>query len=171
MNRMKKFLGVICLLTIGLCASAQVTKDHAFQAMDNLLDGKWELKGFFMDGNKFTQEYEVTKILKGTTYSVKTYGNTAKNGSQHGLRNEGLRGWNKVTKTMDFVEADVFGVFTIGEVVIEGMDILYVYEYGGQTITEAWIYKGPNIYEFIIGTRAESGQWTDITVNGGISRK
>lgn len=171
MSSLKKILGVICLLTIGLCASAQMTKDHAYQAMDNLLTGKWELKGFFMDGNKLNQEYEVTKILKGTTYRVETYGNTAKSGSQHGLRKEGFRGWNKASKTMEFVEADVFGVFTIGDVMIEGMDILYVYEYGGQTITEAWVYKGPDTYEFIIGTRAENGQWSDITVNGGIRRK
>lgn len=171
MNRMKLFLTLTFSLALFLGASAQVTKEHAYQAMDNLIGGKWKVSGFFQDGNKFEQEYSVSKILNNSTYKVETYGQVSKRGSEVGLRNEGLRGWNKDKRQMQFVEADVFGGFIQGEIIIDGMDILYVYEYGGATMTDAWIYKGPDLYEYIVGVRDTNGQWTEVQINGGIHRQ
>lgn len=171
MNNMKKTLGVICLTVFAFVASAQVSKEHAFQAMDNLLGNKWDLKVQFADGSSLEQKFNVTKILKGNIYRVETYGNVATAGKQHGLRNEGMRGWSEENNRMEFVEADVFGGFVTGDVVFDGMDILYNYVYAGQTMTDAWVYKSADMYEFISGVRNDKGQWTEMTMNGQVVRQ
>lgn len=171
MNSLKNTLGVICFTILAFTATAQVSQEHAFQAMDNLLDGEWHLRVEFADGTKMEQQFKISKILKGKIYKFETYGNTSNKGVQQGLRNEGMRGWSKEHNRMEFAEADVFGGFVTGEVVIEGMDMLYMYEYAGQIMTDAWIYKGPNMYEYIVGVRNDRGQWTEMTMNGGITRK
>jgi len=171
MNSLKKTIGVICLTIFAFTTSAQVSKEHAFQAMDNLIGGEWHLKAQFSAKSAMEQDIKVTKILNGSTYLVETSGNIASTGHRYGLRNQGMRGWSKEFSKMEFVEADVFGGFVTGEVAIEGMDILYHYVYAGQNMTEAWIYKGPNIYEFIVGVRNDRGQWIEMELNGQVSRK
>ncbi|NNE54516.1 MAG: hypothetical protein HKN32_00750, partial [Flavobacteriales bacterium] len=75
------------LLFCTLSFQAQ-TKDHVFQAMDNLVGGTWKLDGFWMNGKKFSQEFTVTKFGDGI-YEVETIGNTSATGYAKGLRNKG----------------------------------------------------------------------------------
>ena len=166
---MNKLLTLIALVCLGSLPSLAQTKDHVVQAMDNLLGGSWELNGFWMDGNKFNQEFKFEK-MGPSAYYVETFGNISKTGYETGLRNRGVRGWNDDEAMMKFSEIDVFGGITNGDVIIDGLDILYTYEYGGQTLTDAWIYKGPDMYEFIIGVRGDNGQWSEIQLNGGCKR-
>jgi len=150
---MNKFILAISFF-VSFAANAQ-TKEHVIQAMDNLVGGTWKLEAFWMNGTPFNREHTVTKILNDNIYHVETVGNISEKGYEKGLRIIGLRGWNKEKYSMEYSDADVFGNMVQGEIKIDGLDILYQYEFGGIIMTDAWIYKGPDLYEYISGVLDE----------------
>ena len=87
-----------------------------------------------------------------------------------GTRSQGIRAWDSETESFKFWEFDVFGEITEGSIVIDGNDIYFIYKYDGKIVTDAWMQKNKNTYEFIVG--AQNGdKWIDVYVNGGITRK
>ena len=154
---------LFCLGAIGqMPASTQ-------RALENLVGSTWVGNGAWSDGKKFHQEITIEKSLDGKIFIVKTNGNVSTEGDSQGQRSHGVRAWDSKLGATKFWEFDVFGGITEGTVVVEGNDIFYIYEYEGEILTDAWIYKNENTYEFIVGIRL-GDERGDVYCNGGFRR-
>ena len=166
MNKTILFISVLIFSTLSSMAQ---DKESTQRVMDLLVGGTWFGTGAWNDGSKFNQEISVEKSLGDQIYIVKTVGNIGGDEPAQGLRNHGVRAWDSSTGVMKFFEFDIFGGITEGTVVLEGKNIFYVYEYEGQILTDAWIYKNDNTFEFVVGIRS-GDEWTEVFCNAGFRR-
>jgi len=128
---------------------------------DNLVTKTWQAEGNWGDGSKFTQKIKIDYSLDSTLIIVKTIGFINKEQTKLGLRNHGIRQFDKVSKSIKFWEFDTFGGLTEGIVFTEGKNIIYQYEYGDSYITDMWEYVDDSTYNFKIGNY-DNGIWKQI---------
>lgn len=132
------------------------------QAFENLVGGSWKAEGEWGDGTPFKQHIEFEWGLSQTIIKSKTFGNISTEGNEFGLRNVGIRAWSSEDSVMVFWEFDIFGGITEGTVKAKGKDVYYHYTYdagqGPMELTDAWIFKDNDTYEFIVGVFRE-GKW------------
>ena len=128
---------------------------------DNLVGKSWKASGNWGDGNKFNQEIKFDYSLDSTIVIAKSIGFINKEQTKLGLRNHGIRQYDKITKSIKFWEFDVFGELTKGSVFSEGKNIVYQYTYGTSTITDMWEYVDDSTYNLIVGTY-ENGEWKQV---------
>ena len=123
------------------------------------LAGKtWKAEGNWGDGSKFSQEIEIDYALNGAIVVTKSFGFVDKEQTKTGLRNHGIRQFDKTTNTIKFWEFDVFGEVTEGIVFNKGKDIIYQYSYGNTKVSDMWAYINDSTYNFIVG-EYKDGQW------------
>ena len=100
-------------------------------------------------------------LLDSTIVIAKSIGFINKEQTKLGLRNHGIRQYDKITKSIKFWEFDVFGELTKGSVFSEGKNIVYQYTYGTSTVTDMWEYVNDSTYNLIVGTY-ENGEWKQV---------
>jgi hypothetical protein len=167
---MNKLMLLASALIFSVGMNGQVSKKAAYDAFDNMVGGEWHINAASTDGTPFKQQVKVEWGAGNAFFTSSTTGIVDKNTKATGVRNQGMRMWDANSGSFRFWECDAFGGITEGSIVIEGNDILYVYEYEGKIVTEAFMQKNKNTYEYIVGVRS-SGVWTDVFINGGVMRK
>lgn len=102
--------------------------------------------------------------LNNTIVIVNSTGFIDKKQTELGLRNHGIRQFDKASDGIKFWEFDVFGGLTEGIVLSQGKNIFYQYNYGGSLVTDMWEYVDDNTYNFKVGDY-EDGVWKQIYLN------
>ena len=143
------------LLFLNVSAHGQ---DKVLGIFEPLTDRIWKAEGKWADGSDFRQEIEFRYSLDSTLVIAESKGFVDKEQTKFGLRNHGIRQYDKESKKIRFWEFDVFGGFTEGEILVMGEDFYYSYSYGNTTITDAWIKLDDNTYRFVVGTYVDN-QW------------
>lgn len=161
---------VVSALIFSVGMSGQANKKAAYDAFSNLVGGEWQVNAATTDGKPFKQQLTVEWGAGKSFFKSSANGIVNKDTKETGLRNEGVRAWDETSGSFRFWEFDVFGGITEGTIVIEGDDIFFIYEYGGKIVTDAFMKKNKNTYEYIVGVRS-SGVWTEVYINGGMMRK
>lgn len=157
-----KTLAIILLAILTISTVKAQEGITSLQTFENLIGGTWEGRGAWENGAPFSQHIMFEWGLSGKMIKVKTYGNVSREGNEFGLRNEGVRAWSEEASTVKFWEFDIFGGLTEGTVDTDGNDIYYHYSYdagqGPTKLTDAWIYRDKDTYQYIIGIY-QNGEW------------
>ena len=148
----------ILILLISITTYSQTSKLSIF---DNIVSKTWKAKGNWGDGSKFEQEIKFKYSLDSTVVITNAIGFVDKEQTKLGLRNHGIRQFDKQSENIKFWEFDVFGGLTKGVVFSEGKNIIYQYEYGGTMVTDIWEYVDDSTYNFKVGSY-EDGTWKQI---------
>ena len=127
-------------------------------AFDQVVGKTWRAEGHWSNGQIFKQEITFKKDLSQNLITTESYGFVDQQQTEWGKRNHGIRQWNEDEGKIMFWEFDVFGGVTQGEVEVKDDNIYYHYEYGGSTITDAWIRVDDFTYDFKVGDYKD-GQW------------
>ncbi|NQZ77167.1 MAG: hypothetical protein HRT61_13870 [Ekhidna sp.] len=133
---------VVCLLSSGIKAQT-----NPLAAFDNLVNSTWISEGKQLGGHEGKTEKQFSLGLDGKLIKVITY-TTDPQTLAFGLRNEGVRFFNKEKSEIEFYEFDKLGGVTKGSVKIEGKSIHYEYEYGEYLLRDSWIYISKDEYTF-----------------------
>ncbi len=133
-------------------------QDNPLTAFDNLVDKTWEAEGKWGNDSPFKQEAHFEYSLDSAIVTVQSWGFVDTAQTQFGLRNHGIRRYDKESETIQFWEFDVFGGLTQGTVLIEDKNLLYQYQYGDTFVTDAWEYVNDSTYNFKVGIY-EDGEW------------
>lgn len=131
---------------------------------NNLAGKTWKAEGHWGNGSKFFQEIEIEFLLDSSIVITKTKGFINKEQTKLGLRNHGIRQYDKNSKRIKFWEFDVFGGLTEGIVFAEGKNIVYQYKYGNSYLTDMWEYVNDSTYNFKVGNY-DGGIWKQIYLN------
>lgn len=159
LNPFKANLKAYSLLLLGfLFSNNQVTAQNRLSVFENLTKNTWLAEGKWGDGSLFKQEITFSYDLDSTIVIAKSKGFTSKEQTEFGDRNHGIRKWDTESETIQFWEFDVFGGVTKGNVIIDGQNIRYEYEYGGTLVSDFWEYIDTKTYNFTIGNY-EEGKW------------
>ena len=150
---MKSLVILLFLMPVALMA-----QDNSLTIFKSLEKYTWKAEGKWGDGSSFKQEISLKFSLNDKLVIVESLGFTNEEQTEFGLRNHGIRQYDEKSKTIRFWEFDVFGNTTEGTVEIDGKNLKYKYDYGGTFVTEMWIYKNEQSYDFIVGVY-ESGEW------------
>lgn len=130
-------------------------KASPLQAFENLVGGTWKADGAWESGIPFKQKKKYKWGLSGKIIKAKTFGIIGEESKEFGLRSEGIRAWSKEASGVKFWEFNIYGNITMGTITIDGSDLYYHYTYdfgrGPTELTDAWIFKSKDRYEFIIG--------------------
>jgi hypothetical protein len=157
-----KILSIFLLALFTLSTLKAQDVNPSLQAFENLVDDTWKGEGTWENGSHFVQHIMFERGLSGKIIKVKTYGNVSRGGSEFGLRNEGVRAWSEEASAVKFWEFDIFGGITEGIVDTDGNDMYYHYSYdagqGPTEITDAWLYRDKDTYQYIIGVY-QNGEW------------
>ena len=151
---MKNFLYLL-LLGVPLLSWSQTQELAIFKP---LAGHTWAAEGTWGNGGKFKQEIRLEFSLDSTLIIVHSKGFKDQKQTKYGIRNHGLRQFDKASNTIKFWEFDVFGGRTEGTVTAAGKNIIYQYQYGESTITDLWEYVDDSTYNFIVGSY-ENGVW------------
>ncbi|WP_299118005.1 hypothetical protein [uncultured Winogradskyella sp.] len=154
---MKNYI-LIFILLVSIGAYAQKSNLSIF---DNLVEKTWKANGNWGDGSKFYQEINFEYSLDNSIVIAKSIGYIDKEQTKLGLRNHGIRMYDKVTKSLKFWEFDVFGGLTKGTVFSKGKNIIYQYTYGTSTVTDMWEYVNDSTYNFKVGNYV-NGEWEQL---------
>ncbi len=155
---MIKTKALIVILFISFMSFGQTSELSVF---DNLVAKTWKAEGTWGDGSKFIQEISIDYALDSTLVILNSIGFTDQEQTQLGLRNHGIRQYDKESKSIRFWEFDVFGGLTEGIVIPEVKNIIYQYEYGGSHVTDMWEYVNDSTYNFKVGNY-EDGIWKQV---------
>ncbi|MCK0191412.1 hypothetical protein [Arenibacter sp. F20364] len=131
---------------------------------DNLVAKIWKAEGNWGDGSKFKQEIKIEYLLDSTIVIAKSVGFIDKAQTKLGLRNHGIRQFDKVSNSIKFWEFDIFGGLTEGIVFAEGKNIIYQYSYGDSIVTDMWEYIDGSTYNFKVGNY-QNGNWKQVYLN------
>lgn len=131
-----------------------------WSAFENLLDKTWIAEGKWGDNSAFKQRISFTTDLKGHIIHTEAEGFTNQEKTEFGKRNHGIRRWNAERKQYEFYEFDAFGGLTTGEVIFEGKDICYRYDYGGTVLQDKWKYLNDSTYQFTVSSKDAEGKET-----------
>ncbi len=126
-----------------------------------LIGKTWIAYGEWGNGSQFKQEIQFSTKLNGNMVVTESYGYTDQEQTVFGHRNHGIRKWNEEKGIIEFVEYDVFGGVTEGNVAFEGENIYYNYEYGSTVVTDAWIRINDYSYQFKVGNYKD-GNWSQV---------
>lgn len=138
---------MICLLSTTIFAQEQ-----PLSAYKNLIGKTWIIEGKWGDGTLYKKESTFEFGLNKTIVIEKSLGFTDSLQTTFGERNYGIRQFNPQDSTITFHEFDVFGGLTTGQVIIEGKNIGYVYEYQGYNLIDLWTYIDESNYRMIVST-------------------
>ena len=156
-----KNITFIVILLISIMTYGQESQLSIF---DNLVGKTWKAEGNWANGSKFKQKIKINYSLDSTIIIVNSVGFVDKEQTKLGLRNHGIRQFDKQTKKIKFWEFDVFGGLTKGIVFSEGKNIIYQYNYGDLTVTDMWEYVDELTYNFKVGDYKD-GVWKQIYLN------
>lgn len=162
---MKKILWLILLLP-----SLLMSQENPLDIFKPLENYTWSAEGKWGDGSKFKQDINFEFSLDNKLVKVESMGFTDKEQTKYGLRNHGIRQYDPKINQIRFWEFDVFGGLTEGIVEADGKNIISKYNYGGTFVTEMWIYKDENSYNFIVGIYDE-GEWKQKFLDTEFKRK
>jgi len=146
---------VLLLLLIPMTIFSQNSELSMF---DNLVDKKWKAEGTWENGTIFKQEIEINYSLDRMIVLTNSKGFIDKEQIKFGLRNHGIRMFDKKSDSVKFWEFDIFGKLTEGVVLSIEKNIIYQYAYGNSFLTEMWEYVNDSTYNFKIGSY-ENGVW------------
>jgi hypothetical protein len=150
---MKKMMLLILFVPILIRA-----QDHPLDIFKPLVIDSWFAEGQWGDGSSFKQEIRFEYALNNKIVKVKSLGFTDEKQTIFGVRNHGIRQYDEASDQIKFWEFDVFGGLTKGIVESDGKNIVYRYDYGGNLVTEMWIYQNDNSYQFVVGIY-DNGEW------------
>lgn len=153
MKRILTLLGILVFIN----AAAQkdtLTREASYALFSNLV-GTWETKGNWKNGSPYHQQMVVAKELTGNIFTAKTRDFVDSKQFDDAGRNFGVRAWDKQEKKMKFWEFDVFGGITKGEIIFDGNNIYFVYDYpdkngNARKMADAWVHVDKNTYQFTI---------------------
>ena len=131
------------------------TAEALQRAFAPLVDRSWRAEGQWENGPVFKQETRFSVALQGGAIIAQSDGFIDQEQTQWGQRNHGIRYFDTNSKKLLFVEYDVFGGATKGEIEIKGDDIFYHYDYDGTPLTDAWEKMDQDTYNFTVGTRVD----------------
>ncbi len=151
----KLILFVLMLPVLTYCQTSDLS------LFKNLVSKTWNAEGNWGDGSKFKQEIVMNYSLDSTLVVVKSIGYINKEQTKEGLRNHGIRQYDKKSNRIKFWEFDVFGGLTEGTVFSEGKNIVYQYKYGESVVTDMWEYVDDYTYNFKVGSYAD-GVWKQV---------
>ena len=151
---------IACALMF-LISSTTYGQTSKLSIFDNLVAKTWKAEGNWGDGSKFEQEIKFEYSLDSTVVITNAIGFVDKEQTKIGLRNHGIRQFDKQSENVKFWEFDVFGGLTKGIVFSEGENIIYQYEYGGTMVTDMWEYVDDSTYNFKVGSY-EDGAWKQL---------
>jgi len=162
---MKKIIFILFLIPI--FSNGQENPLAIFKPLEQYI---WSAEGKWGDGSPFKQEISFNFSLDDNIVIVDSKGFTNTQNTTFGLRNHGIRQYDKELKKIKFWEFDIFGNVTEGTVTSHEKNLIYTYDYGGTSLTEMWIYKNEKIYNFIVGV-FENGDWTQKFLETEFKRK
>ena len=166
MRRFSICFGILAVLLFTFNGYAQ----HDFISIfDPLVDKTWKAEGNWKDGSLFKQEIRFNYALNKKVVLTSSKGFTDKEQSSYGNRNFGIRQYDSDSNSLKFWEYDVFGGRTTGEVISQGKDILYHYDYGGTTLTDMWEFVNDSTYNFKVGNY-QNGQWKQLYLETQFAR-
>ena len=145
---MKYLLAALSFFFLTNTATSQSDPLAVFANLDGTT---WLAEGSWGNGHKFKQEATFEMVLADKTVKVTSKGFTNQEQTEYGLRNIGYRQFDATSGTIRFWEFDVFGGVTEGEVLIQGKDIWYQYQYGESVVTDAWEYVDESTYKYTVG--------------------
>lgn len=140
------------------------SQNSQLSIFNNLVSKTWKAEGNWGDGSKFKQEIQFTLSLDNTIIITNSIGFIDKEQTKLGLRNHGIRQFDKKSNSIKFWEFDIFGGLTEGVVFSEGKNIVYQYNYGGSFVTDMWEYVDESTYNFKVGDYKD-GVWKQIYLN------
>ena len=151
-------LGMMVFFAAG--AQNDTLSREASYALFAHLAGTWETKGNWRNGSPYHQQVVVQQELTGNIFTAKTQDFVDSKQFDDARRNFGVRAWDNQEKKMKFWEFDVFGGITRGEVLFDGKNIYFVYDYpdkqgNARKMADAWIYVDKNTYQFVIAEYKE----------------
>lgn len=155
MRKQSTLIATLALLLLALSSNAQ---DGSLAIFDPLVNTSWVAEGKWGNGAIFKQEIQFRYNLNRQIVIARSDGFTNAAQTTFGKRNFGIRQYDSISGKIKFWEFDVFGKLTSGEVIPQGKNILYQYNYGGTIVTDMWEYVNDATYNFIVGTY-ENGQW------------
>ena len=167
---MKRSTQLIMMLIslIAINSYGQSTKAEAFKTLGLLVGGTWTYEGKWENGEPFKQEIKYSWGLDEKILKVQTYGIVDNETKAYGLRNEGIRAWDKESEKMKFYEFDVFGGTTEGYCIFEESQFHYEYYYevmGKQELfRDTWKYINQDTYQFTVSMKLGS-EWKIYTNN------
>ncbi len=138
-------------------------QSNELSLFDPLVGKTWKAEGNWGDGSPFSQEIEINYSLDSSIVLLNTMGYVNTERNKLGLRNHGIRQFDKETNQIKFWEYDVFGGLTEGIVYNEGKNIVYQYQYGDFLVTDMWKYVNDSTYSFKVGN-FNDGQWEQIYI-------
>lgn len=153
-----KNIALLLILLIPIMAFGQNSRLSIF---DNLVAKTWKAEGNWGDGSKFKQEIKINYSLDSTIIIAHSIGFIDKEQTKLGLRNHGIRQFDKKSNSIKFWEFDVWGGLTEGIVISEGKNIIYQYNYGGSSVTDMWEYVNDSTYNFKVGDYKD-GVWKQL---------
>ena len=140
------------LLILFAFSTFTFSQDKALDDLSNLVGGQWEINTQWGDGTKFKQEIIYEWSLNKKILKAKTYGTVNMETREHGLRNEGIRAFDKTNNKIKFWEFDVFGGIVEGEVIIENKNISFNYidKINGKdySMSDKWEFVNKDKYIF-----------------------
>lgn len=133
-------------------------QDDPLRTFEPLVNTRWAAEGNWGDGSAFKQQVFFRYNLKKKIVIARSDGFTNTEQTAFGSRNYGIRHYDSITGKIKFWEFDVFGSLTMGEVIADGKNILYQYDYGDSRLTDMWEYVNDSTYNFIVGSY-NNKQW------------
>ena len=154
---MKKLIILSLLIGCGWFQDALIAQ-QPLDIFKPLMNRTWSAEGKWGNGAAFKQEVEFSFDLNGQLVIAESKGFTNMEQTEYGARNHGIRRYDVESKSIEFVEYDVFGGVTKGKVVGEEKNITYTYDYGGTVVTDYWEYINDDTYNFTVGIMKD-GVW------------
>lgn len=136
-------------------------QNNNLSMFNNLIGKTWKAEGKWNNGDKFLQEIQINSSLNGSIIMTESIGFIDKDLTKLGLRNYGIRQFDKASNTVKFWEFDVFGGLTQGIVITARKNIIYHYNYGNLKVTDMWEFVDNSTYNFKVG-EYKNGQWIKI---------
>lgn len=150
---------MIRVLLLLFCASAlfNVAAQTGLDIFENLAESTWTAEGIQLGGHDGKTVKEITWGLDGKLVKVKTY-TTDPSTLEFGLRNEGVRTFNPESGIIEFYEFDKLGGVSKGQVIVDGKDIHYEYQYGDLTLRDSWIFVNEDEYNYVVASMKDGKQ-------------
>ncbi|WP_462248784.1 hypothetical protein [Ekhidna sp.] len=161
---------IILLLAFQFASSFVVAQSAKLVAFSNLAESTWVSDGKQLGGHDGKTVKEFTLGLDGEIIKVKTFTTDPKT-LEFGLRNEGIRIFNKETSQVEFYEFDKLGGVSKGKVIFDEKDIHYQYKYGDLILRDSWIYLSTDEYDYSVCSITTEGECEQIYHKGKFVRQ
>ncbi len=148
----------ILIFLLFCMVSVNAQESSLIKAFQPLLHKTWVAEGQWGDSTLFKQEISFTQGLEGNLVITESMGFVDQAQTQWGERNHGIRKWDESCQCIRFWEYDISGGITEGKIAVEGNNLYYTYDYGGTSVTDAWVKNDNMSYSFTVGTM-ENGSW------------